>query len=236
MSLRKSPTRTPAFLAANRLNAQKCSGPKTPAGKARSSLNALKHGRYARRLPEQLNTAGMRQAADLWNLAFREIVRTFRPRDSWEAAQAFRFASEVVGVAWQARLFGTKPECGVFSRTLGPGIHSLFPIRIQDRRKRLGLVFWVQRKGYWDLERVLSVMFSNRLEEPNAFVRLMVGGRMRHRLTPRNRVDASEPPLRLALEGQMRHRVYRMRAVRSRWERIQLGLEPDPYGCAGPSS
>ena len=44
MSLRKSPTRTPAFLAANRANARKSRGPTTPEGKARSSLNRLKHG------------------------------------------------------------------------------------------------------------------------------------------------------------------------------------------------
>jgi len=56
--LRKSPTRTEAFLAANRRNAQKCTGPRTPEGKARSSLNALKNGRYAHRLPEKLEAAG----------------------------------------------------------------------------------------------------------------------------------------------------------------------------------
>ncbi len=39
--LRKSPTRTEAFHAANRRNAQKCTGPRTPEGKARVSLNGL---------------------------------------------------------------------------------------------------------------------------------------------------------------------------------------------------
>ena len=35
---------TPAQLAANRRNAQRSTGPKTPAGKARSARNALRHG------------------------------------------------------------------------------------------------------------------------------------------------------------------------------------------------
>jgi hypothetical protein len=47
MSLRKSPTRTPALLAANRANAQKCTGPRTPEGKTRVALNALRYGAKA---------------------------------------------------------------------------------------------------------------------------------------------------------------------------------------------
>ncbi len=35
---------TDKHIAANRLNAQRSTGPRTPAGKARVSLNALKHG------------------------------------------------------------------------------------------------------------------------------------------------------------------------------------------------
>jgi len=44
VSLRKSPTRTPAFLAANRRNAQKSTGPRTVRGKAQSRLNRLSTG------------------------------------------------------------------------------------------------------------------------------------------------------------------------------------------------
>ena len=44
MSLRKSPTLTPKFLAANRSNAAKSTGPRTARGKAVSSLSRLKHG------------------------------------------------------------------------------------------------------------------------------------------------------------------------------------------------
>lgn len=44
MSLRKSPTLTPALLASNRRNAKKSTGPRTARGKARSRLNSFKHG------------------------------------------------------------------------------------------------------------------------------------------------------------------------------------------------
>ena len=44
MSLRKSPTRTPALLAANRRNAKKSTGPRTARGKAWTRFNSLRHG------------------------------------------------------------------------------------------------------------------------------------------------------------------------------------------------
>jgi hypothetical protein len=48
MSLRKSPTRTPAFLEAIRRNAQQSTGPWTVRGKAQSCLNRLKTGERSR--------------------------------------------------------------------------------------------------------------------------------------------------------------------------------------------
>ena len=63
--LRKSPVRTAAMLAANRTNAQKCTGPNTREGKARAALNALKHGRRAVRLRENLLQAGECQSEAL---------------------------------------------------------------------------------------------------------------------------------------------------------------------------
>ena len=48
MSLRKSPTLTPALLAANRRNAKKSTGPRTARGKAWSRLNSLRDGGYSR--------------------------------------------------------------------------------------------------------------------------------------------------------------------------------------------
>ena len=47
MSLRRSPRRTPAFVAANRANAQKSTGPRTAPGKQRSAANAFRTGKRA---------------------------------------------------------------------------------------------------------------------------------------------------------------------------------------------
>ncbi len=44
MSLRKSPTMTPARIEANRRNARKSTGPRTERGKAQSRMNRLKLG------------------------------------------------------------------------------------------------------------------------------------------------------------------------------------------------
>lgn len=56
MSLRKSATLTPALLAANRRNAQKSMGPRTPRGKAWSRLNRLKHGMRSREYLDFVNS------------------------------------------------------------------------------------------------------------------------------------------------------------------------------------
>jgi hypothetical protein len=48
VSLRKSPTLTPALLAANRRNSQKSTGPRTVRGKAQTRMNALRTGDRSR--------------------------------------------------------------------------------------------------------------------------------------------------------------------------------------------
>ena len=44
MSLRKSPTLTPARIEANRRNAEQSTGPRTARGKAQSRMNSLRRG------------------------------------------------------------------------------------------------------------------------------------------------------------------------------------------------
>ena len=48
MSLRRSPTLTPALLEANRRNARKSTGPRTARGKAQTRMNALRSGERSR--------------------------------------------------------------------------------------------------------------------------------------------------------------------------------------------
>jgi hypothetical protein len=75
---RKSPTLTPARLAALRANAKKSTGPRTRRGKARSALNGLRHGRYSRRLPELLARAGDRWGQRQYAWIHAQIRKGFR--------------------------------------------------------------------------------------------------------------------------------------------------------------
>ncbi len=109
MALRKSPTRTLAFLAANRANALKSTGPRTPQGKARSCLNALKDGRYARNLSRRLARAGERSSAELLVRMRSAICAGFGGATPSGRLRAESLASQVwcrARVAWGS---GTKP-------------------------------------------------------------------------------------------------------------------------------
>jgi hypothetical protein len=158
LMLRKSPTRTEAFLAANRRNAQKCTGPRTPEGKARSSLNALKSGRYAHRLPEKLEAAGYRSAAALYGQIRQEVVNTFEAEHPADLKRAERVAALVWTMAWRGGVLGSKPQSHLFSVPSLPLPHheSPFHFRIKDHRRRIGLVYWVQRRRFWTAERQIE--------------------------------------------------------------------------------
>ncbi len=151
MPLRKSPVRTPALLAANRANAQKSTGPRSPQGKARVAL------------AEQL-------AAKAWCLA-RELAD-----------------------------LGTKPQCALQSGLKSALHHRL--LRIDDRLRRIGLVFWLQRARYWTLDRRLRVVLG---EEPLA---PPAPGRGLEQRWRRRRFRLRKPGLweRMELEEEMRRR------------------------------
>jgi len=158
--LRKSPTRTEAFLAANRRNAQKCTGPRTPEGKARVSLNALKNGRYAHRLPEKLKTAGYHSAAALYGRIRQEVVNTFEAEHPADLKRAERVAALVWTMAWRGGILGSKPQSNLSSvaSTPLPQHESPLRFRIKDHRRRIGLVYWIQRRRFWTAERQIEAL------------------------------------------------------------------------------
>ncbi len=182
--LRKSPTRTEAFLAANRRNAQKCTGPRTPEGKARVSLNGLKHGRYAHHLPEKLEAAGYHSAAALYGQIRSEITANFKEETPVELKQVERVTAMVWCLAWRAGVLGSKRQSLLFredSRRL-PRAQLLF--RMKDPRLRIGMVYWVQRKRYWTGKRFIQDVL--------------------------NGVPSPVPTVAQALESKLRKRVFRL--------------------------
>jgi hypothetical protein len=104
LHLCRSPKLTPARLAACRANARKSTGPRTAAGKARSSMNALKHGRYARRLTRSLERAGENEQLGLyWNIV-GTISRHYRVDWNREQSTAECLARQVWCYGWKAWL------------------------------------------------------------------------------------------------------------------------------------
>jgi hypothetical protein len=160
MALRKSPVRTAAMLAANRANAQKCTGPSSAAGKARVALNALKHGRRSDRLPEKLLRAGDREGEALYRWFRAEITATFGTGRPCEERRADQIAAAAWCLARDLVRLRAKPECRLVSWALCSRLHDRSRIQIVDWRRRLGLVFWVQRPRYWTLRRQVRVMLG----------------------------------------------------------------------------
>lgn len=123
--LRKSPCRTPALLAANRANAQRSTGPRTPQGKAPVSFNSFKHGRYAARpedLAERLLRAGYVREAAIYRQVRWQIGQAFQPRGEADWSRLYRLSAWVWCFRTRISRMGAKPECAVFSWGKAPRV------------------------------------------------------------------------------------------------------------------
>ncbi len=113
MPLRKSPRLTPELLAAARNNAQHSTGPRSPAAKQNSKLNALKHGLRAR--PENHHEVMLALGEDpqeFENLK-QELMTTFGPGDAlWE-----RQVDDLAKLYWRRERLARAQE-GVMRRAL----------------------------------------------------------------------------------------------------------------------
>src|SRR6516162_1661623 len=77
---------TPTQIGANRNNASRSTGPKTPSGKDRSSRNAVRHG-----FRSELAVLPFEQA-DEWERHRDGVIRSLAPVGTLEEALAFRVA------------------------------------------------------------------------------------------------------------------------------------------------
>jgi hypothetical protein len=109
-----SDTVSPEQLAANRANAARSTGPRTPEGKTRSAQNARKHGFTA-------SSVAVVRLEDLNEVAHltEDLVNLYQPANSQEL-----FAVERIALAQQAILRAARLEAGFFSNCLGESLNT----------------------------------------------------------------------------------------------------------------
>ena len=85
MSLRKAPELTPELLAAARQNARHSTGPRSPAAKQNSKLNALKHGAYVSDENQRQAMRALGEDPEQFEALREELLSAFGPGDAlWE--------------------------------------------------------------------------------------------------------------------------------------------------------
>ena len=225
MCLRTHPCLTPASLAARRANALKSTGPRTECGKARVTLNPLKHGRRAVGLRERLARAGYREGEALYGRIRSKLSKAFAPPGLDPDPDLDRQSDRLANSIWVfrrglqlRRCERAKLECALESgggtaRLSQPtrivtncctdGNHAEFrPARpatkfcVRDSYLRIGVVFYAQQRRY----------FTDRRCEAGALG-----------------LEGFEPPSD-TLEDGLRCRVYRLARPRM-WERMRFCLD-----------
>lgn len=166
MPLRHAPRLTPRSLAARRANALKSTGPRTPCGKARVSLNSLKHDRglgCPARFRERLLRAGYAQQEALYEGLRACLTQAFGARTAHWRREVDRFAIRAWCVATGKDFFRTKLECDFDSTPKGsrvlsedlqqgrspsrrhrPGLTRSLRYRAEDNYRCIGVAFWIQ--------------------------------------------------------------------------------------------
>jgi hypothetical protein len=91
------PALSPRRLAARRANAQKCTGPRTPDGKAAVRLNALKHGFFASDVVNPILDGPAR--AEEFNSILDALLEDFQPQSARERL----LVDEVAVCCWRIR-------------------------------------------------------------------------------------------------------------------------------------
>jgi hypothetical protein len=91
------PALSPRRLAARRANAQKCTGPRTPEGKAVVRLNALKHGFFASDVVNPVLDGPAR--AEEFNSLLDALLEDFQPQSARERL----LVDEVAACCWRIR-------------------------------------------------------------------------------------------------------------------------------------
>lgn len=144
----KSPLLTPAALTARRANALKSTGPRTARGKARSCLNALRHGCRARDLRAKIERTGDRQALCLFDWFHVNLIERFRPSNpyAWDYTrrEAGRVWCFMTGRMLLPRLKGDGMRTGPGPCTTyryGDSLVCPTDLRITDNYGR-GIQFW----------------------------------------------------------------------------------------------
>ncbi len=108
MSQRSKLPLSEARLAANRANARKSTGPRTPAGKARSAMNACQHGFAG----SHFAVARLEDPGEIDKFK-ADLVATYQPVNSQEL-----FAIESIAIAQQSMRRAARLESGIFTACL----------------------------------------------------------------------------------------------------------------------
>jgi len=134
MPLRRPKTKTPALLAACRANARKGTGPRTPEGKCRSRLNALKHGRYSPSLRESLVEAGRTMAVKQFDFIRAHLMKFLPPVTQEQARETDRLVRQVWCWAERKEKIGRKQRSSMDSANYAAAALPIARLSIRDRK------------------------------------------------------------------------------------------------------